>query len=90
MSPGLPWLIGQVILTIFVFRKDLWGTVGVVGLIIFGLLSGIFSITEPNVQKIFSLSPFDPFKVVIEAGIIIIPFVMMVFGILEWRRRRQG
>lgn len=90
MSPGLPWLIGQVILTVLVYRKNWWGTVGVVGLIIFGLLSGIFSITEPNFQKIFSLTSFDPFKAVIQTGVTVLPFVMTVFGILEWRRRRQG
>jgi len=90
MSPGLPWLIGQVILTVLVYRKDWWGTVGVVGLIIFGLLSGIFSITEPNFQKIFSPATFDLFKAVLQIGVSVIPFVMSVLGIFEWRRRRHG
>jgi hypothetical protein len=89
MSPGLPWLIGQVILTMLVFRKNWLGAVGVWGLVIFGLLSGIFSITEPNVQKIFNPATFDPLKAVIQTGVIVLPFVMMVFGFLEWRRRRQ-
>ena len=90
MSPGLPWLIGQVILTILISRKDWLGTVGVIGLIIFGLLSGIFSITEPNVQKIFDPATFDPLKAAIETGIIIVPFAIMIFGTLEWRRRHDN
>lgn len=89
MSPGLPWLIAQVLLTVLVFRKSWWGMFGVVGLIIFGLLSGVFSLTEPIVREIYGPAVFDPLKAVIEAGIIILPFVMMVFGISEWRRRRR-
>jgi phosphotransferase system glucose/maltose/N-acetylglucosamine-specific IIC component len=89
MSPGLPWLIAQALLTVLVFRKSWWGMFGVVGLIIFGLLSGVFSLTEPIVREIYSSAMFDPLKAVIEAGIIILPFVMVVFGILEWRRRRR-
>lgn len=89
MSPGLPWLIAQALLTVLVFRKSWWGMFGVVGLILFGLLSGVFSLTEPIVREIYSSTMFDPLKAVIEAGIIILPFVMVVFGILEWRRRRR-
>ena len=89
MSPGLPWLIAQALLTVLVFRKSWWGMFGVVGLIIFGLLSGVFSLTEPIVREIYGPAVFDPLKAVIEAGIIIFPFVMMVFGISEWRRRRR-
>lgn len=89
MSPGLPWLIAQAILTALTFRNDWWGMLGVVGLIIFGLLSGVFSLTEPVVRQIYSPATFDLLKAVIEAGIILLPFGMMVFGILEWRRRRR-
>lgn len=31
MSPGLPWLIAQALLTVLVFRKSWWGMFGVVG-----------------------------------------------------------
>jgi hypothetical protein len=89
MSPGLPWLTAQALFTVLVFRKSWWGMFGVVGLIIFGLLSGVFSLTEPIVREIYGPAVFDPLKALIEAGIIILPFVMMVFGISEWRRRRR-
>jgi hypothetical protein len=90
MSPGLPWLVAQIVLTVLAFCKKGWGTVGVWGLIIFGMLSGIFSLSEPNVRKIFSPASFDLLKAVVQTGVIVLPFVMMVFGFLEWRRRRQG
>lgn len=89
MSPGLPWLMAQAILTFLAFRKGRWGTIGVAGLTLFGLLSGVFSLTEPIVRTIFHPATFDPLKAVIEAGIIGVPFVMMVLGILELARRRQ-
>ena len=89
MSPGLISLIVQAILTVLAFRKNWWGTVGVAGLTISGLLSGVFALSEPIVKKIFSPATFDPWKAVIETGIIVIPFVMMAFGFLEWSRRRR-
>jgi hypothetical protein len=63
----------------------------VVGLAIFGLLSGIGALGEPIILEIFNPAKFDWLKIVIEAGIIILPILMMAFGILEWsRRRREG
>ena len=88
MSPGIPWLIAQIILTFLAFRRNWLGTVGVLGLSFHALLSGIFSMTEPNFQKVFSPATFDLFRAAIQLGVTVTPFVIMVFGILEWRRRR--
>jgi hypothetical protein len=89
MSPPLYWLIAQIVLTVFAARHDRWGAVGVVGLAIFGLLSGIGALGEPIILEIFNPATFNLFKVVIQAGIIVLPFLMMVYGILEWSRRRR-
>jgi hypothetical protein len=89
MSPGIPWLIAQVILTALTFRKNSLGTVGVLGLSFHALLSGIFSVTEPNFQKVFNLETFNIFKVILQLGVTVTPFVITVFGILEWRSRHQ-
>ena len=89
MSPGLISLIVQAIFTVLAFRKNWWGTVGIAGLIISGLFGGVFALSEPIVKQIFSPSTFDPWKALIETGIIVIPFVMMAFGFLEWSRRRR-
>lgn len=89
MSPPLYWLIAQIALTILAPRRGLWGAVGVVGLAIFGLLSGIGALGEPINREIFAPATFNLFKAVIQAGMIVVPFGMMVFGILEFLKRRR-
>jgi hypothetical protein len=89
MSPGLPWLLAQALLTILAIRKDRLGTIAVAVLSLFGLLTGIFSLTEPAARKFFSPAAFDPFKAAVETGGILLSFLMLVFGILELVRRRR-
>lgn len=90
MSPPLYWLIAQIVLTILAPRRSLWGAVGVVGLALFGLLSGIGALGEPINREIYNPATFSLLKAVIQTGMIIVPFAMMVLGILEWFRRRRG
>ena len=89
MSPPLYWLVAQGILTALAPRRDRWGTVGVVGLTIVGLLFGIFGALEPIVLEIFNPKTFDLPKAILVAGAIIVAFLMVVFGILELVRRRR-
>jgi hypothetical protein len=89
MSPPLLHLIVQVVFTILAPRRDQWGGVGVVGLAFFGLLTVIGAIFEPINLELLNPVTFNLLKAVIQSGMIIIPFAMMVFGILEWSRRRQ-
>jgi hypothetical protein len=89
MSPPLLHLIVQVVFTILAPRRDRWGELGVVGLAIFGLLTVIGAIFEPINLELLNPVTFNLLRAVIQAGIIIIPFAMMVFGILEWSRRRR-
>jgi hypothetical protein len=88
MSPPLLHLIVQVAFTVLTPRRDRWGGVGVVGLAIFGLLTVIGAIFEPINLELLNPVTFNLFRAVIQSGMIIIPFAMMVFGILEWSRRR--
>jgi len=89
MSPPLLHLIVQVAFTVLTPRRDRWGGVGVVGLAIFGLLTVIGAIFEPINLELLNPVTFNLFRAVIQSGMIIIPFAMMVFGILEWSRRRR-
>ena len=89
MSPPLYWLIAQVVLTILAPRRDRWGTIGVVGLALFGLLFIIGTLGEPINLEIFNPLTFDLLKAVIQATTIIVLLAMMIFGILEWRERRR-
>jgi hypothetical protein len=89
MSPPLLHLILQVAFTILAPRRDRWGGVGVVGLAIFGLLTVIGAIFEPINLELLNPVTFNLLRAVIQSGMIIISFAMMVFGILEWSRRRR-
>jgi hypothetical protein len=89
ISPGIPWLALQAVLTFIASRKFRWSIVGVIGLALSGLLTGIFSMTEPMFRKIFSFAPFDPLLVLVEAGIVVLPFLMLIFAVLEWLGRRR-
>ena len=89
MSPPLFHLIVQVVLTILAPRRDRWGGVGVVGLAIFGVLTFIGAIFEPINLELLNPVTFNLLRAVIQSGMIIVPFAMFVFGILEWSRRRR-
>ena len=90
MSPPLYMFIALAIFAKLAPRQDRWGVVGVGGLTIAGLLFGIGALVEPILFEIFSPAEFNLFKAVIEAGLIIVPFLMMAFGIREWSGRRQS
>ena len=59
-----------------------------IALAILGLFTVIGALGEPMLLEILNPVTFDLTKAVIEAGLIIVPLAMMVFGILEWSRRR--
>ena len=89
LSPPLYMLIALVIFTILAPRHDRWGIFGVGGMTIFGLFFCIGALLEPILLEIFNPVTFDLSNAVIEAGLIIVPLVMMVFGFREWMRRRR-
>jgi len=89
MSPLLYMLAAQAIFTVLAPQRDRWGTVGVGGLTIAGLLFGIGASVEPILWEIFNPAMFDLFKALIEAALIIVPLVMMIFGVREWAGRSR-
>ena len=89
MSPPLYMMAAQALFTILALRRDRWGTFGVGGLTISGLLFGVGMLVEPILFEIFNPATFVPFKALIVIALIIVPLVMIVFGFREWRRRRR-
>jgi hypothetical protein len=65
------------------------GERGVLGLTVLGLITCIGALGEPINQRVFNLATFDLVKAVIMAGMILIPLVIVVFGLMEWMRRRR-
>jgi NAD(P)-dependent dehydrogenase (short-subunit alcohol dehydrogenase family) len=88
--PLLQWMVPQALLTWLAWnqtnRRSTWG---VIGLTFFGALLFIGALGEPITYEVLNPVTFNPLLAVIQAGMIIIPFVMMVFAIQEWRRRRS-
>ena len=91
MSPPLLWwLVPQGLLTWLAWnqtnRRSTWG---VIGLTLAGAATLIGAVGEPITYELLNPVTFNPLVAVVQAGMVIIPLVMMVFGIQEWRRRRS-
>jgi uncharacterized membrane protein len=91
MSPPLLWsMVPQAFLTWLAWkqtnRRSTWG---VIGLTLFGGGYFIGALGEPITYELLNPSTFNLLLTVVQAGMITIPFVMTVFGIQEWRRRRS-
>jgi hypothetical protein len=88
--PLLWWMVPQALLTWLAWnqmnRRSIWG---VIGLTIFGAFVFTGALGEPITYELLNPITFNPLVAFIQAGMIIIPFVMMMFGIQEWRRRRS-
>jgi uncharacterized membrane protein YeaQ/YmgE (transglycosylase-associated protein family) len=88
--PLLWWMVPQALLTWLAWnqmnRRSTWG---VIGLVLLGAATFGGALGEPITYELLNPVTFNPLLAVIQAGMIIIPFVMMVFGIREWRRRRS-
>jgi hypothetical protein len=88
--PLLWWMVPQALLTWLAWNQMNRGsTWGVIGLAIFGAFVFIGALGEPITYELLNPVTFNPLVAVIQAGMIIIPFVMMMFAIQEWRRRRS-
>ena len=90
LSPPLYSLVIQSLLTLLAPRSDRWGLFGVIGLVVMGLFTSIGALSEPIRNKIFNPVTFDLPKALILTGMILLPVVIMIFGILEWSRRQRG
>ncbi len=90
MSPPLWWLVPQGLLTWLAWnQRNRRGTWGVIGLGVAGAATFIGALGEPITYELLNPVTFNPLLAIIQAGMIIIPSVMTVFAIQEWRRRRS-
>jgi hypothetical protein len=89
LSPPLSTLVIQVILLMLTRRNDGWGTFGVLGLTLTGAFTCIGALGEPINKRIFNPSTFDGSKAALMAGLIVLPLVIVAFGLMEWSRRQR-
>ena len=64
--------------------------VGVIGLTLLGAVTALGQLGEPILVRAFSPATFDGALVSLVAVNIASSLLMVVFGILEWRSRRQA
>ena len=89
LSPPLFTLVIQLVLLLLTPRHDRWGSFAVLGLAFIGLMTFIGALGEPINRVIFNPVTFEPVKAVLMAGMILLPLAILVFGIMDWSRRRQ-
>jgi hypothetical protein len=89
LSAPLAFLVGQLILTVLVVRRGWIGMVGVVGLTVVGFFFTVAQIAEPIMGRAFNPATFDLAPALILMVNLISSALMLVFGIIEWRSRRQ-
>jgi len=81
LSPPLWWIAIQLVLTRWVSRPDRFRRVGIYGLIVFGVLECMGAMGEPITFTVFRPASFDPLLAVIQAGMIVLPAAMVLFGV---------
>src|SRR5262245_12888590 len=86
LSPPLWWIAIQALLTRWAPRPDRIGRIGIYGLILFGVLECVGALGEPITYTVFAPGTFDPFLAIVQAGMIVLPAIMAVFGVRALRR----
>jgi hypothetical protein len=88
LGPPLVWMVASAFLIWLAWnqknRRSIWG---VIALTFFGAAEVIGALGEPITYELLNPVTSNLLLAVIQAGNIIIPLTMMVFGIREWRRR---
>jgi len=90
LSPDLWLLLVQFVLTSCALRRERVGMVGVIGLTLLGTVTTLGQLAEPITVRAFSPATFDGAQAALVAVNIAGSLLMVVFGLLEWRSRRQG
>jgi len=81
LSPPLWWIAIQLLFTRWLGRPDRWRRIGVYGLIVFGICECLGASGEPITLVVFRPATFDPLLAVIQAGMIVLPAAMTLFGL---------
>ena len=90
MSPPLGWMLVQAIFIAIAPRPSRWGRLGVAGLTLIGFTNLIGQLAEPISYEVITPATFNPILALIVAGMSILPFLMMIFGIQALSAKRRG
>jgi len=73
-----------------VFKRGKVGMAGVMGLTVLGVCYTFGELGEPILVRTFNQATFDMTLAIILIANIVFPFMMVVFGVMEWRSRRRA
>lgn len=90
LSPDLWLLLGQLALIGCALRRGRVGMVGVIGLTLLGAVATLGQLGEPITVGAFRPATFNGAQASLVAVNIAGSLLMVVFGLLEWRSRRQA
>lgn len=83
LSPGLPMMVAQALLTILSTRSGRAGMVGAAGLTLLGVDGTVGMLAETITYRVLSPKTFDPAKAAIGLAAIVLAPLMTILG---WRR----
>jgi hypothetical protein len=90
LSPPLVLLVAQLACIVCAFRPGRLGTIGVAGLVLLGACYVAGQIGEPITARALTPATFNALHASIALAIIVLSALMCVFGVREWRARRQA
>ncbi len=88
LSSSLIMLVVQALFIMLALRPGRSGTLGVGGLTVNGVLFTVGMLGEPITYKVFNPRAFDLPKAMVVSGNIVLPLLMLVFGLMELTARR--
>lgn len=89
LSPGVPMLTAHMLMTALAPLPGRIGAVGAVGLIVLALGEIIGMLGEPITYRVLNPRTIDQPKAIVVACNIVLPLLMVLFGIAELSRRRS-
>lgn len=90
LSPDLALLVGQVVLTGCALRQGKARMVGVIGLTILGACYTLGQLGEPITFRALRPASFHVAQAAVVVANIVCSMLMVVFGVIEWRRRGEA
>jgi hypothetical protein len=89
LSPNLTLLLVQVVLTGYAVRAGRAGMVGVLGLVVLGVIYALGQVGEPITGQALAPTAVNLAQALVAANILF-PVLMILLGVLEWRRRQTA
>lgn len=89
LSPGVPMLMAQVLLTALAPWRGKVGLAGAGGLMLMGMAATIGTLGEPITYRVLHPKSFDPPRAIVVLSNILLPVLMMAFGAMTFSAHKH-